>query len=105
MVGAHAFNGFLLPGPTCSAGYATTAITTPTAANGDQVIGTVTGGEIYELALAVAGDGQESFLAVTITGGTGRFAGASGSFVTHSIISFASGIISSEIMSGGTIGY
>jgi hypothetical protein len=77
-----------------------------TAANGDQVIGSVTGGEVYELQFVVAGDGQEQFIAVTITGGTGRFEGATGSFVTHSIFNLANGtIVSSEIMPGGSISY
>lgn len=70
------------------------------------VTGIVTGGEVYELDFDAPGDGQEQFIAVDIKGGTGRFAGATGSFVTHSIFSLVTGaILSSDIMPGGTISY
>lgn len=104
VVGVHAFNGQVFPAFGCNNPWATTGIVTLTAANGDQVTGTISGGEVYELGFVVAGDGQESFVAVTITGGTGRFAGATGSFVTHTIVDiFAASVISNEL--SGTIGY
>ena len=101
VVGVHSFEGQVFPAFGCIP-WDTTGMVTLTAASGDQVTGDVTGGEIYELGFVVAGDGQESFIAVTIMGGTGRFAGATGSFVTHSIIG-PTGIVSSEL--SGTIGY
>ena len=103
VVGVHVFNGQVFPAAGCNS-WATTGIVTLTAANGDLVTGTVTGGEIYELGFTVAGDGQESFIEVDITGGTGRFSGAMGSFVTHSIITLPAGSIVSSDLSG-TIGY
>ena len=107
VVGAHAFSGQqVFPSFGCNIPWETTGIVTLTAANGDKVTGTVEGGEIYELGFAVPGDGQESFIEVMITGGTGRFAGATGSFVTHSIIDLVTGaVLSSEILPGGVIGY
>ena len=103
VAGAHTFAGQVVPTIACTA-WTATGLVTLTAANGDQVTGTVTGGEIYELGFIVAGDGQESFIEVLITGGTGRFSGAAGSFVTHSIIDLVTGSIVSSEMSG-TIGY
>ncbi len=80
-------------------------------ANGDLLFGQVTGGEVYELDFDVdtppPGDGQESFITVDITGGTGRFANASGSFVSHTIFRLFPGlpvVVSNEIIDG-TIEY
>lgn len=77
-----------------------------TVANGDEVHGKVSGGEVYELGFNVPGDGQEQFIEVEITGGTGRFRNASGFFVIHAIVDLAAGeptVI--EILPGGTISY
>ena len=100
------FSATVLPSPYvfCSSAVTATGVSTLTAANGDTISGIVTGGEVYELFLgAFPGDGQESFIAVTITGGTGRFSGASGKFVSHSIISFLTGLVSNDI--SGRISY
>ncbi len=71
------------------------------AANGDEVRGVVTGGEVYELGFERAGDGQEQFMAVEITGGTGRFDDARGSFVIHTIVDLVGSVlIKSEILPG-----
>jgi hypothetical protein len=76
------------------------------AANGDEVHGVVTGGEVYELGFSVPGDGQEQFMEVEVDGGTGRFANATGRFVIHSIFNLVDlKIVESSIMSGGVIGY
>jgi hypothetical protein len=77
-----------------------------TVANGDEVHGEVAGGEVYELGFNVPGDGQEQFIEVDITGGTGRFRNATGFFVIHAIVDLAAGepqVI--EILPGGTIHY
>jgi hypothetical protein len=80
-----------------------------TAANGDQLYGDITGGEAFKMDFVIDGDGVESFAEVAVTGGTGRFAGATGSFVVHLIarvqptLKFA--ITLAEIMPGGTLGY
>jgi hypothetical protein len=106
VAGAHAFSGQLFPNPGCNA-WATTGAVLMTAKNGT-VTGLVTGGEIYELTYDVAGDGQESFLEVMITGGTGKYAGATGSFVTHSVLRTSGAaitVVSSRIMRGGKITY
>jgi hypothetical protein len=73
------------------------------------VFGNITGGEAHRLDFIINGDGVESFVEVAVTGGTGRFAGATGSFVVHSIariqptLRFA--ITLAEILPGGTLGY
>jgi hypothetical protein len=80
-----------------------------TAANGDRLHGAITGGEAHRLDFILSGDGVETFAEVAVTGGTGRFADATGSFVVHTIaritptLRFA--ITLAEIMPGGTLGY
>jgi len=73
------------------------------AANGDELRGVVAGGEVYELGYRTPGDGQEQFLEVEITGGSGRFASANGFFVIHSIAKFDRSLASCEILPGGSI--
>ncbi len=76
------------------------------AANGDEVHGVVTGGEVYELAFDHPGDGQEQFMEVRIEGGTGRFDDASGDMVLHSIFNLVDmEIVVSNIMPGAKIRY
>ena len=75
------------------------------AANGDEVHGVVTGGEVYELGFDVPGDGQEQFMVVEFSGGTGRFKSASGSIVIHSQVRFDGSLSLNEILPGGTIQY
>ncbi len=64
------------------------------------------GGEVYELGFAMAGDAQEQFIEVEITGGTGRFAGAEGRFVFHAIVHITGQtLLQGEILDGGRISY
>lgn len=80
-----------------------------TAANGDLLMGDIVGGEAHRLDFIIDGDGVETFAEVVVTGGTGRFSDATGSFVVHLIarmlptLRFA--ITLAEIMPGGTLGY
>ena len=81
-----------------------------TADDGDEITGVVTGGETYRLDFVLEGDGIETFAEVTFTGGTGRFDGATGSFVVHTIFRFdlAAGAFVldlAEVLPGGTIRY
>ena len=70
-------------GVTCGTTVTATGQVIIIGANGDLITGQVTGGEVYELDFSTPGDGQEQFLKVDITEGTGRFVGVSGSFVSH----------------------
>lgn len=71
----------------------------------------VIGGEVYELAYSIPGDGQEQFIECEITGGTGRFAGAQGHFVVHNVFKFdnlqigTQPLLQSQILRGGQIRY
>jgi hypothetical protein len=81
-----------------------------TAANGAKVYGAITGGETHRLDFVLEGDGIETFAIIEIVGGTGRFGGATGSFVVHTItrFDFATGrfvIDLAEVLPGGTIRY
>jgi hypothetical protein len=93
----------------CSTGFSATGKVVLSAASGDRVFGNVVGGEAHRLDFLINGDGVESFIEVAVTGGTGRFAGAQGSFVVHSIarltptLKFA--VTLAEILPGGTLGY
>jgi hypothetical protein len=93
----------------CQQTVAATGNVVLTAANGDRLFGDITGGEAHRLDFIIAGDGVETFAAVAVTGGTGRFEDATGSFVVHTIarirptLRFA--ITLAEIMPGGTLGY
>jgi hypothetical protein len=94
----------------CDQSLAATGTMRLTAANGDEVHGVVTGGETHRLDFIQEGDGIETFAIVSIDGGTGRFAGASGSFVVHTITRFdfdhmAFVIDLTEVLPGGTISY
>ena len=76
------------------------------AANGDEVHGKVVGGEVYELAFDEPGDGQEQFMVVRITGGTGRFEDAKGKMVIHSIVNLVDmKLLTSHLMPGAEIRY
>ena len=81
-----------------------------TATNGDELFGLVTGGETYRLDFVLEGDGIETFAEVEFDGGTGRFDGATGSFVVHTIFRFdvtigAFVLDLAEVLPGGTIRY
>jgi hypothetical protein len=80
------------------------------AANGDEVHGRVAGGETHRLDFLVPGDGIETFAIIDVVGGSGRFAGATGTFVVHTIARFdylrgRFVIDLAEVLPGGTIGY
>ncbi len=68
-----------------------------TAANGDVLAGTVTG----QATPTDGGAGVAIVEVVTITGGTGRFAGATGSFTLERALSFVTGVSSGAF--AGTI--
>jgi hypothetical protein len=93
----------------CGQAVAATGKSVLTASNGDRVFGNITGGEAHRLDFILPGDGVESFIEVAVTGGTGRFSGATGSFVVHTIarltptLKFA--VTLAEILPGGTLGY
>jgi hypothetical protein len=94
---------------TCQQTVAATGKVVLTAANGDRLLGDITGGEAHRLDFLINGDGVETFAAVEVTGGTGRFADATGSFVVHTIARITPTlrfkITLAEIMPGGTIGF
>ena len=93
----------------CQQTVAATGKVVLTAATGELLLGDITGGEAHRLDFIIPGDGVESFLEVAVTGGTGRFSGATGSFVVHTIarvqptLRFA--ITLAEVLPGGTLGY
>jgi hypothetical protein len=94
----------------CEQVVAATGVLLLTAANGDEVHGVVTGGETHRLDFIREGDGIETFAIVSIDGGTGRFADASGSFVVHTITRFDFDrmefvIDLAEVLPGGKIAY
>ena len=93
----------------CGQAVAATGNVVLTAANGDKVFGNVTGGEAHRLDFIFDGDGVEAFIEVAVTGGTGRFSGATGSFVVHTIARLTPtlnfDITLAEVLPGGTLGY
>lgn len=94
----------------CGSAVSATGEVTLTAANGDQVFGVVSGGETHRLDFVLPGDGVETFALVEITGGTGRFVHAAGSFVTHTVSRFDFQSLEfvidlAEVLPGGTISY
>jgi hypothetical protein len=94
---------------TCGQTVTATGKVVLTAANGDRVFGDVLGGETHKLDFVVDGDGGEVFVEVAVTGGTGRFEGATGSFTVHAIsrlgptLKFV--VTLAEVLPGGTLGY
>jgi hypothetical protein len=81
-----------------------------TATDGDELHGRVTGGETYRLDFVEQGDGIETFAEIEFAGGTGRFDGATGSFVVHTIFRFdfateAFVLELVEVLPGGTVRY
>jgi hypothetical protein len=93
----------------CGSGYVATGKVVLVAANGDQVKGDITGGETHKLDFIVDGDGVETFATVAVTGGTGRFSGATGSFVVHTIArlqpSLTFAVTFAELLPGATLGF
>lgn len=76
--------------------------------DGAELYGRVVGGETYRLDFVVEGDGIETFNIVEFVGGTGRFSGATGSFVAHSVLRFDHDeqefvMDLAEVLPGGTI--
>jgi hypothetical protein len=95
---------------TCQPSVRATGKVAIAAANGDRVLGDIVGGETHRLDFILPGDGVETFAEVQVTGGTGRFAGADGSFVVHTIARFQAttlsfGIQLAELLPGATLGY
>lgn len=80
-----------------------------TAANGDRLFADITGGEAHKLDFIIDGDGVETFTQTVVTGGTGQFSNATGSFVVHTIVrlkpTFTFEITLAEILPGGTLTY
>ena len=79
-------------------------------AGGDTIAGAVTGGETHRLDVNIEGDGIETFVEIEFTGGTGAFAGATGSAVLHLIthVDPAEGqfvIDAVGVLEGGTVTY
>lgn len=79
-----------------------------TAADGDTITGVVTGGETHRLDVNMQGDGIETFVEIEFDGGTGTYAGASGSAVLHlithvdpTLMQFV--IDEIEVLPGGTV--
>ena len=73
----------------------------------DRFYAKVIGGEVYELSFGnFPGDGQEQFIELRITEGSGRFKDARGTFVLHNVFDFArvqagqNPLVKSEIISG-----
>jgi hypothetical protein len=93
----------------CAPGVTATGKVVLTAANGDRVFGDIVGGETHKLDFLFDGDGGETFAEVAVTGGTGRFEGATGSFTVHAIARLGPtlrfNVTFAEVMPGGTIGY
>jgi hypothetical protein len=93
----------------CGSGVTATGKVVLTASNGDRVFGDIVGGETHKLDFIFDGDGGETFAEVAVTGGTGRFEGATGSFTVHAIarlgptLKFV--VTFAEVLPGGTIGY
>ena len=95
---------------TCDPVVSATGDVTFTAADGDELLGVVTGGETHRLDFVVEGDGIETFATVDFAGGTGTFENASGSFTVHTIARFdvtsmAFVIDLAEVLPGGTLTY
>jgi hypothetical protein len=72
----------------CGSGVAATGDFGLTDPDGAAVFGRVMGGETHRLDFVEEGDGIETFVVVEFDGGTGRFVGASGSVVLHTIARF-----------------
>jgi hypothetical protein len=94
----------------CGDGPSATGEVRITGANDDEVHASIQGGEAHRLDFVVPGDGVETFTIVEITGGTGRFEDATGSFTLHTIIRFDGElghfvIDLAEILPGGKIDY
>ena len=106
---AFAFNPFtdacLLPGEDPVVATGNIVFVT---SDGAELHGNVVGGETYRLDFVEEGDGIETFNIIEFAGGTGRFSGATGSFVIHSIFRFDHDekvfvLELAEVLPGGTI--
>lgn len=85
----------------CSASQTATGDVVLARKNGDELHGSVVGGEVYELGFMTSGDGQEQFIEIEINGGTGRFTNARGKFVLHAVVHLlGQSLIKGEILDG-----
>jgi hypothetical protein len=94
----------------CSSGLVASGEVLISAASGDELRGSIQGGEAHRLDFLLPGDGVESFVEIAISGGTGRFHDATGAFTMHTILRFdpALGhfvVDLAEVMPGATLGY
>ena len=93
----------------CNPAVSATGKVVLTSRDGDRLFGDVVGGEAHKLDFIIDGDGVEVFIRTLVTGGTGRFAGATGSFVMHAIgrtlPTLRFNITLLEVLPGGSIGY
>jgi hypothetical protein len=91
----------------CGVGPTATGKLTLVAANGDEVFGEIVGGEAFKLHYIIDGDGVETFAIIDVTGGTGRFDHATGSFVVHDVAQLRPtgkfGLNLVEVLPGGTL--
>lgn len=95
---------------TCDEVVSGTGLVEFVAADGDTIDAVVTGGETHRLDFVAEGDGIETFATADVSGGTGRFEGATGSFTVHTIARFdpaAPGFVidEAEVLPGGSITY
>lgn len=95
---------------TCDPTVSATGEVTFVDTDGDRIDAVVTGGETHRLDYVVDGDGIETFATAEITGGSGAFADASGSFTVHTVAQFdmtamAFVIHVAEVLPGGSITY
>jgi hypothetical protein len=68
--------------------------------NGDKILGVIVGGEVYELGFEKPGDGQEHFIVVEITDGTGRYETVRGKYIIHAIFDLEEGTMLEGMIRG-----
>ncbi len=106
----YAFVSSPFPSMGCGPSETATGELELSSADGDTIAGVVTGGETHRLDVNIEGDGIETFVEIEFTGGTGAFAGASGSAVLHLIthVDPAEGDFVIDVLGvleGGTVTY
>lgn len=106
----YAFAAGPFPSDACDGSEVATGELELTAADGSTISAVVTGGETHRLDVNAQGDGIESFVEIEFDGGTGTFAGASGSAVLHLVTHVDPALMQfvideAEVLAGGTIRY